>query len=78
MNDIKFAVVNVGYEDSHVYSVDLFEKYDDARKFMLEDVHKFLEECDYGLTLEDYGQEIVAYDGDGAAYHWVIEPTNIH
>ena len=79
MNDIKFAVVNVGYEDAHVYSVDLFEKYNDAREFMLVDTQQFLEECnDHDLMIEDYGQEIIAFDGNYGAYRWIVKPTNIH
>lgn len=79
MADIKWAVVCVGCVDAHVFSVDLFEKYNDAREFMLRDTQQFLEECnDHDLTLEDYGQEIVAFDGDDGAYLWIIKPTNIH
>lgn len=78
MNDIKFAVVNVGYEDAHVYSVDLFEDYESAQEFMRKDAQEMNQECENSLMLIDYGDEIVAYDGDGDAYHWVIENTYIH
>ena len=79
MSDIKWAVVYVGCVDAHVFSVDLFEKYNDAREFMLRDTQQFLEECnDHDLTLENYGQEIVAFDGDDGAYLWIIKPINIH
>lgn len=75
MLDIKYAVVCVGYVDAHVFSVDLFEKYNDAREFMLMNA----EECnDHDFTFEDYGQEIVVFDGDYGAYRWIIEPTNTH
>lgn len=79
MSDIKWAVVCVGCVDAHVFSVDLFEKYNDAREFMLGDTQQFLEECnDHDLALEDYGQEIVAFDGNYGVYRWIIKPTNIH
>lgn len=46
---------------------------------MLRDTQQFLEECnDHDLTLEDYGQEIVAFDGNYGAYRWIVKPTNIH
>lgn len=78
MSDIKFAVVNVGYEDAHVYSVDLFEDYESAQEFMRKDAQEMNQECENSLMLTDYGDEIVAYDGDGDAYHWVIENTYVH
>ena len=37
MSDIKWAVVCVWCVDANVFSVDLFEKYNDAREFMLRD-----------------------------------------
>lgn len=74
MSDIKWAVVCVGCVDAHVFSIDLFEKYDDAREFMLRDAQQFLEEW----TLEDYGQEIIAFNGNYGVYRWIVKPTNIH
>ena len=46
---------------------------------MLRDAQQFLEECnDHDLTLEDYGQETVAFDSNYGLYRWIIKPTNIH
>lgn len=78
MPDYKFAVVNIGYEDSHVYSIDLFSNYEAAQEFMRKDAKEMNEECMNILMLNDYGDEIVASDGYGNAYHWVIEETIIH
>lgn len=78
-NGIKWSVVCVGCVDAHVFNVDLFKTYNDAREFMLSDTQQFLKECnDHDLMLEDYGQEIVAFDGNYGAYRWIIKPTNIH
>lgn len=78
MKKIKFSVVCVGYEDSHVHSVDLFNDYKTAQEFMRKDAKEMNEECMNGLMLNDYGDEIIASDGDGDAYHWVIEAAIIH
>ena len=78
MNEIRFAVVCVGYDDSHVYSIDLFSDYKAAQEFIRGDAKEMNEECMNSLMLNDYGDEIVASDGDGDAYHWVIEETIIH
>lgn len=59
MPDYKFAVVNVGYEDSHVYSIDLFSNYEAAQEFMRKDAKEMNEECMNILMVNDYGQEIV-------------------
>lgn len=77
--DIKWSVVHVYCVDAHVFSVDLFETYNDAREFMLGDARQFLKECnDHDLTIEDYGHEVVAFDGAYGAYRWIIKPTNTH
>lgn len=78
-NGIKWSVVCVGCVDAHVFNVDLFTTYNDAREFMLRDTQQFIKECnDHDLTLEDYGQEIVAFDRNYGAYRWIIKHTNIH
>lgn len=78
-NGIKWAVVCVGCVYDYVFNVDLFEKYNDAREFMLKDTQQFIKDCNnHNLTLEDYGQEIVAFDGNYSSYRWIIKPTNIH
>ena len=78
MKKIKFSVVCVGCEDSYVYSVDLFNDYEAAREFMRKDAKEMNEECMNSLMLNDYGDEIVASDGDGDAYIRVIKPVDIY
>lgn len=77
MSDIKWAVVCVGYGDA-IYSVDLFSDYEAAQEYMREAAERFLDETTYGVSLIDYGYEVIVIDGDGDVYYWKIEATNTH
>ena len=75
--DVKYAVICIGCDDAYVYRLELFEGHEEAVEFMLEDVQRFLEECDYGLSKNLYPDEAVLSEDDDAVYHWVIKAASL-
>lgn len=77
----KWAVVCVCAYDNEVASVDLFDNYKDASRFMkseAEESYEEMKEYNANIHMENCGQyaEIVI-NGD-ADYFWTIESVNIH
>lgn len=73
-----WSVIRVNYDDAAVYDVDLFCDYEDAQRFMHNAAQEMKKESLDGITFEDYGDKIIAIDGDDVAYHWVMKPVNVH
>ena len=80
---IKWAAVCINQYDGDILSVDLFEKYDDAKGFIRKDAEETeleIKENDsnYNTFIDDFGSFIALYVDDEINYSWSIEPTNIH
>ena len=83
MSNIKWAVVCINQYDGGVASVDLFEKYDDAKEFMRKDAEETEAEIkendsNYYTFIDDFGQSICLYVDHEINYSWAIEATNTH
>lgn len=77
-NNIKWAVVCIDQYDSQVLSVDLFEDYDSAVKYMNEDAQGTFDEMENPTDLSNFGNAITIYIGDDPECTWVVTPTNTH
>lgn len=83
MSNIKWAVVCINQCDCDVLSVDLFETYESASKFMEKDADDVLNDvianndgCD--ACVKNYGQSATLYVYDEPENCWCIVPTNTH
>ena len=82
-NDRKFAVVCINNYFRSVSSIDVFDKYEDARVFMNRDVNEVAEETkkdnlDYNLRIANHGSSVTLWDGHRPWYNWSIKSVNIH
>lgn len=83
MSNIKWATVCINQYDGGILSVDLFEKYDDAKEFIHKDAEKTEVEIKennsgYDTFIDDFGSFITLYVDDEINYSWSIEATNTH
>jgi hypothetical protein len=77
-NSDKWTVVCVDHFDSTVLSVDLFEDYDSARKYMDKDMQDTYNEMTNATDIAHFGQSVTIYIGDDPEYTWSIRQVNIH
>lgn len=77
----KWAVVCVCSYDNQVSSVDLFDSYEDASKFIGSDAaesYDEMKEHNANIYMENCGQCAEIVINGSTDYFWSIEPTNIH
>lgn len=78
MSNIKWAVICTDHYDCQVLSVDLFEDYDSAVKYMDKDMLDTYNEMESATDIAHFGQSVTIYIGDDPEYTWVVRPTNTH
>ena len=78
MSNIKWAVICTDQYDCQVLSVDLFEDYDSAVKYMNKDAQDTFDEMENPTDISNFGNSVTIYIGDDAEYTWVVRPTNTH
>ena len=78
MSNIKWAVICTDQYDCQVLSVDLFEDYDSAVKYMNKDAQDTFDEMENPTDISNFGNSVTIYIGDDPEYTWVVTPTNTH
>lgn len=77
-NNIKWAVICIDQYDCQVLSVDLFEDYDSAVKYMNKDMQGTYNEMECATDIAHFGNSVTIYIGDDPEYTWAVRPTNTH
>ena len=78
MEDVTWAVIFIRCEDNGFESVDLFELFDDAREFMLEDLGELVAAFGDGLDISDSVQELTVRFASKLLWKWSIKPARVH